>query len=146
MKLMRLPRSHVEERARERGYPISEIQGCFISNEGDGWWMVDVEHPQYPRERVIAMPKWDGAKPGTELASIIAFMGIKPSKGCDCQKRADMMDSWGADGCELNQGVITGWLMSEARRRGVPLPEFMAKRIVRTAIARSRKARDAANG
>jgi glycosyltransferase involved in cell wall biosynthesis len=41
-------RKHLEQRCRQRGYPLAEVMLCVVKQDGDQW-TVDTEHPAYPR-------------------------------------------------------------------------------------------------
>jgi hypothetical protein len=90
-----------------------------------------------PRAVVTAVP---GQGPGTELKRILAFWGIVATPSCACHARADEMDARGPDWCEANQPTILGWLREESQRRRLPFAEVIARRWVRQAIKRARKA------
>lgn len=48
MKLLNLAASDVIAVARRRGVSVESLQPCIVRRNGDRW-MVDVEHPAYPR-------------------------------------------------------------------------------------------------
>ena len=78
--------------------------------------------------------------PGSELKKILASFGIKPEKGCKCERRARYMDKMGCDWCEQNMSQIVGWLQEEHARTKSLLPfvSFAAEKLVRLAIRRAR--------
>jgi hypothetical protein len=79
--------------------------------------------------------------PGTELKALIGGWPfyITPTKGCRCNERAVQMDRLGADWCEKNIDVVSGWLRKEANRRRLPYPEPIGKALIRKAIKRARR-------
>lgn len=77
--------------------------------------------------------------PGTELKKLLSKIGIKASENCSCNKRAKIMDVWGADQCEEKIDEIVGWLKEEATKRKLPFIDFAGKLLVKRAIKNSRK-------
>jgi hypothetical protein len=139
----KLTRQNVYDRARERGYTEDEVQGCFVRDLGDEMWLVDVDHPSYPKPR----EGWPGGKapcggPGTELKKMFRrWLGVKATPNCPCNAHALEMDAWGPDGCETHMGTILGWLEEQAKGRGIPFIRMVVERVVRLAISRVRKRR-----
>lgn len=78
---------------------------------------------------------------GTELKKILGMLGIKPEKGCQCNKRARYMDKMGCDWCEQNLDKIVGWLKEEHERRKMMLPfsAVAARQVVKLAIRRAKR-------
>lgn len=75
-------------------------------------------------------------KPGTKLKNILKKFGIE-SMSCECDEHADLMDEMGVEWCRENEDIIVGWLLREAKKRGVilnNLAKLMAKYIVRKAL------------
>lgn len=137
----KLTRKNVYDRAKERGYTEDEVQGCFVRDLGDGFWIVDVDHPAYPKPR----EGWPGGKapcggPGTELKKLLRrWLGITATPNCSCNARALEMDAWGPDGCETHMQTILDWLREQATARGIPFISFAVERVVRLAIGRVRR-------
>lgn len=50
--------------------------------------------------------------PGTALAAVLRWCGIKPWEGCACESRKRQMDGWGWWGCVRNVGTIWKWIMT----------------------------------
>jgi hypothetical protein len=78
---------------------------------------------------------------GSQLKKMLAWFGMKPSKGCRCERRASHMDRMGCDWCEQNAKTIVGWLQEEHTRQKILLPfvPMAAEQLVRLAIRRARK-------
>lgn len=144
----KLTRQNVYDRAKERGYTEAEVEGCFVRDLGDGFWLVDVAHPAYPKPR----EGWPGGKtpcggPGTELKKMLRrWLGITATPNCSCNAHALEMDAWGPDGCEQRMDTILGWLKEQAQERGIPFIAVVVKRVVSVSISRvrARQARAAA--
>lgn len=140
MNTYQLTRQNVYDRAKERGYTLDQVEGCFIRDLGNGYWLVDVDHPTYPKPR----EGWTGGKapcggPGTELKKILRrWLGIVATPDCLCNAYALEMDNWGPDGCERHMDTILGWLRGQASERGMPFIDGFAARLVRWAIERVR--------
>lgn len=77
--------------------------------------------------------------PGTELKSLLKFIGITASPNCKCNSRAKQMDAWGCDVCETKIDEIVGWLKEEAYNRKLPFVETAAKLLIKRAIKNARK-------
>jgi hypothetical protein len=56
MKVMNLAARDVLARARQRGYSEESVRGCILEDRG-ARWIVDVDHPAYPRARDQAVPE-----------------------------------------------------------------------------------------
>ena len=54
MKLINCNRRHIEQRLRERGVQWKDILPAIVESSGDDY-VVDVEHPAYPR-KIVAVP------------------------------------------------------------------------------------------
>lgn len=78
---------------------------------------------------------------GTELKSLLGWFGMKPTKGCKCERRARLMDSRGCDWCEANLAEIVSWLQEEHERQKILIPFVpkAAESLVKLAIRRARK-------
>lgn len=77
--------------------------------------------------------------PGTELKALLGGWPFyfKPTVGCRCLDRASRMDRLGADWCEQNIDVISGWLREEATNRRLPYADAMGKALIRKAMRRA---------
>lgn len=141
MNTYKLTRQNVYDRAKERGYTEAEVEGCFVRDLGNGVWLVDVDHPAYPKPR----EGWPGGKapcggPGTELKKMLRrWIGVTATPNCSCNAHALEMDAWGPDGCEANLTTIVGWLKEQATARGIPFLSGPAARVVSHAIHRVRR-------
>ena len=144
MNTYKLTRQNVYDRARERGYTEEEVQGCFVKDLDNGFWLVDVSHPAYPKPR----DGWPGGAapcggPGTELKKLFSrWLGVKATPNCSCNAHALEMDGWGPDACEQNMSTILGWLQEQAKGRGIPFFRYPVERVVLLAISRVRRRRD----
>lgn len=72
--------------------------------------------------------------PGCQLKRLLGKLGITSSPGCQCEVRASIMDTWGADECACRMDEIVDWLREEASRRGAPFIEPAARLLVKRAI------------
>lgn len=79
---------------------------------------------------------------GTALKKLLAGppFWFKDAKDCGCSGNASKMDSWGCDECERREDEILGWLRDAASKRGLPFSETVGRWLIRTAIARARRA------
>jgi len=133
-------RKHLEDRCRERGYTIAEVEPCIVMTYADGSIAVDENHEKYPRK-----PKPRGGKPGTELAKLLALLGFKASAGCGCKKRAREMDERGTQWVRENESTVVGWLREEAGKRKLPFLPYAAKVIIRRACRNAERKGDDAD-
>lgn len=78
--------------------------------------------------------------PGTNLKSMLKWIGIRAAPGCSCNKRAKHMDDMGAEWCRQNIETILGWLKEEADKRKLPFVREAVRPMVLLAISRSEKA------
>lgn len=127
-------KTFLEQRCRERGYSLEDVDQCVVRKDGD-IWTIDVDHPAYPRA------KGASGGPGTELKAMLAGwpLYITSSPTCSCNARARQMDLWGPDECERQMDVILGWLKEQADSRGLPFIRPAVRLMVRRAISRARK-------
>ena len=137
--LIRCERAHLEARCVERGYTLSEVMPCVVSQDGEHW-TVDVGHDAYPSVSRIASKETPGSGPGTELKRLLSAAGISASPGCACLARAAEMDRQGVEWCEQNTDLIVGWLREQAAARGLPFLDVAGRLLVRRAIRNARKA------
>jgi glycosyltransferase involved in cell wall biosynthesis len=56
--------------------------------------------------------------PGTELTLMMEDLGVVAPPGCDCKKRAKMMDLWGVEGCKKKRDEIVQWIEDSKTRWG----------------------------
>lgn len=110
------------------GYPVCRLDSTLNYQ----WWAHrDMKGPahvwHYARpvgktdaERLALMSVRAGVSPGpgTELKRMLTALGIVPPVGCQCERRAALMDEWGAEGCRRRRTEIVGWLTEEWQRLG----------------------------
>lgn len=60
-----------------------------------------------------------GFGPGTELAALLASIGIKELPGCGCKKKMAQMDRWGVNGCKERFEEIVGWMRDGYDKAGL---------------------------
>ena len=72
--------------------------------------------------------------PGTELKKLLGMIGIKSKPTCSCNRRAEMMNHFGAAWCRKNIETIVDWLQEEATKRGLLFLRSPAKMLVKRAI------------
>jgi len=77
--------------------------------------------------------------PGTQLAKVFEWFGIRPVPGCKCAEHIKQMNEWGPDECLKRIPEILNWLGEEARRQQLPFVKTGARALVHLAIRRSRK-------
>jgi len=56
--MIRCHKSHLEARCKQRGYRLEDVMGCVVEQDGDRW-LVDPDHPDYPRKREKWQPPID---------------------------------------------------------------------------------------
>lgn len=71
----------------------------------------------HPTEPAPARPAPRGG-PGTELAALVAKLGLKREGCVPCQDWAGWMDALGAEGCRQNEGAIVARLRAEQAQLG----------------------------
>jgi hypothetical protein len=121
-------------RAAERGYKISEVMPCVVSQDGD-MWTIDDNHPAYCRPRV--KPEPPPAPPrgsGTAMKGMLKRIGITSSPTCRCNARARDMDAKGLQWVRDNIDTVSGWLREEADKRKLPYVDLAGKTLIRLAI------------
>ena len=79
-----------------------------------------------------------GTGPGSQLKRMLSKIGIQPSPGCQCNKRAALMDKRGADWCEEHLEEIVAWLREEAQRAHLPFVDLAGRILIRRAIKLAR--------
>lgn len=91
---------HLKSRCRERGFTLAEVMPCVVSTEND-FWIVDPDHPAYPRERrTVRTPPRPGL--GDMVSAGLAAVGITPERvsrvlgrPCGCKERAAKLNELG---------------------------------------------------
>ena len=84
------------------------------------------------------MPQTIG--PGTELANLLKWFGIKAKeKGCGCKSMQKKMDKGGPQWCRDNKNEILDHLAKEAKKRGLPFVKLAASKLLDLAIRRSER-------
>lgn len=73
-------------------------------------------------------------RPGTMLKKILGWLGLKPHKGCRCDRYARAMDAYGAWWCVCNVGQIYIWLREGAERSEIKFWAFPAVVLILLAI------------
>ena len=78
--------------------------------------------------------------PGTELANLLKWFGIKAKeKGCGCKSMQKKMDKGGPQWCRDNKEEILTHLEKEAKKRGLPFVKLAASKLLDLAIRRSER-------
>jgi len=142
MNLMKLRRADVEARAITRGFRIEDVESCFVEEVSDSVWIVDVDHPSYPKASIPPEQQpLPTSGPGTELSKLLKRFGIEPTPTCACRAKAAEMDAWGADECEKPERIaeVVGVMRAEAEARGLPFLDVAGRLLVRRAIANARR-------
>ena len=74
-------------------------------------------------------------RPGHMLGTAIRLVtGEQAGGGCACNDRRRLMDTWGWWGCWKRRGLIAGWLVEEAEKRGHAISGSKALGLLRAAI------------
>lgn len=88
---IRCHRQHLSQRCAERGYSLEEVMPCVVERDGE-IWLVDVDHPAYPRPRGL----------GDRVELALKSVGITPEKvskitgkPCNCGKRKEWLNRLG---------------------------------------------------
>lgn len=81
--------------------------------------------------------------PGSILHGMFAALGIKSTPTCSCRRHAMEMNEKGIEWCEENLPTILSWLKDETQKRKLPWSETVASLVVKKAINRSKKYREA---
>lgn len=71
---------------------------------------------------------------GSQIKSILGRMGIKASKGCGCNRKAQEIDRKGLSWAKKNKGKIVSMLQEEAAKRSLPFSRTAATGLVNLAI------------
>ena len=115
---------------------------CVIAQDGEKW-IVDVNHPAYPRAsgRVHwpSLPVSRG--PGAELSRLLKRFGFEPAPTCSCRAKAAEMDAWGCDECSKPERIeeVVGVMRAEAKARGLPFIDAVGRMLVKRAIHNARR-------
>ena len=142
MKLMKLLRFDVEARAITRGFRIEDVQPCLVEQVNESVWIVDVDHPAYPRvSRLPEQQPLPKSGPGTELSKLLKRFRIEPTPTCACRAKAAEMDAWGCEECEKPERIaeVVAVMRAEAEARGLPFLDVAGRLLVRRAIANARR-------
>ena len=138
-------RAHLEARCQERGYALADVMPCVVDQDGDQW-IIDPQHPAYPRATAPDVVAEASSGPGTELKRLLAGWPfyITATPDCSCNRVAAEMDAWGPDLCEQPEKMdyIIAAFRENAAKRGLPFIDAAGRMLVRRAIklARRRKA------
>lgn len=125
------------ERLFERGYTWDEVLPCVVAEDGD-MVTVDETHPAYPKEAKPGhVPQPSGV--GSEVKRLLAMVGIKPTPGCKCNRRAELMDLHSIQWNLANVDLIAEWMHEEAKARNLPFSSMAAKLLIRRAIRNAEK-------
>jgi hypothetical protein len=92
--------------------------------------------PPVARTATQSAPAASGG-PGTELAALLASLGIEEPPGCRCKAHARMMDEWGADGCVRRRGEILEWITEAYAKTGYFARAKAAALAVTTGLAKT---------
>jgi len=144
-------------RCNQRGYSLEEVMPCVIEQKDGDVWMIDVDHPAYPsrskenfehpsykimkdiKEGKIKNDIYIGEGVGTEIKKLLAWMNIRPTANCSCNKRAKLLNEKGILWCKENQEAICVWLKEEAINRKLPFFKYGAMKIIKMAISRAER-------
>lgn len=65
--------------------------------------------------------------PGTELKTLLGYMGFEMQLGCSCRAKAALMDQNGTQWCREHRDEIAGWLRESYQKLGwLDLPKAVA--------------------
>lgn len=120
--------------------PISAVTGPDFAAVSKNITAAVTGSPQGQPAPAPAQPPSDGTGPGSQLKRYLSSIGIKASPNCSCNARAQYMDFMGTVWCENNIDTIVGWLKEEAEKRKLPFLDWPARKLVKKAIAASKKA------
>lgn len=92
-------KKHLMQRCAERGYSVSEVMPCVVSQDGDEW-TIDESHSAYPREQKPA-GLGDMVAAGLDAFGITkdrvqALASAVGIKDCGCKQRQQAMNEFGA--------------------------------------------------
>lgn len=61
--------------------------------------------------RAQPAPFWNPTVgPGSRLTEMLSKIGVTDKPGCDCKKKAGLMDVWGVKGCRIHYTTLLSWL------------------------------------
>ena len=124
--------------------------------KGPGWFRLCQNAPGYfaaweqgrgpgqnipPPEVEVSRCAGPPGGPGTELARLLWWFGLKDRPECPCKAKARQMDHWGPEKCLQNLDRIVRWLRHEAKVRKLPFSRKAAQLVVVLAIRRAERAR-----
>jgi len=134
-------KKHLIARCEQRGYSVEEVMPCVIEQREGDIWVIDVNHPAYPKSRRDDfVPKNDiGEGVGTELKKILSWMRIKSTPTCSCNQRAKTMNDNGIEWCKENVDQICDWLQEESEKRKIPFFRYGANKLLKLAISRAER-------
>lgn len=148
--LVKVTLKQLADRCIDAGYDFDNAYKSVVSRNGD-ILMMDTEHKTFPfqlmeaaeAERTLGPRHLEkefakqvlGEGVGTELKLLLStYLGIRPSLGCKCMKRAKEMNSRGLEWCELNKERIVSWLREEAKNKKLPFINSVAHTVLNIAI------------
>lgn len=110
--------------------PSSQAAGAIVRTFGD----------KIDRTRAVAASDEpsSGGGAGTELATLLSWLGYEYTPDCNCRGYAATMDRNGIEWCEQNISTIVGWLKYEANAREIPFSKIAAVAVVRLAISKAK--------
>lgn len=133
--LVRLRIASVRQASANRleGY-YDDVISSSVRSDGASVWITGEDYA-----RIASTYRLGGA--GTELKSVLGWLGISGDAKCQCNKRARYMDRMGCEWCEQNLDTIVGWLKEEHQRRKmlVPFSAMAARQVVKLAIRRAKR-------
>jgi hypothetical protein len=100
--MIRCHRSHLENRCKQRGYLLADVMGCVVEQDGDRW-LIDTNHPAYPRKR----EEWKPIPIGDLVERGLTAIGITKERveqwtrtegkpgGCGCADRQRWLNEVG---------------------------------------------------
>lgn len=100
--MIRCHRQQLEDRCKQRGYTLAEVMPCVVEQDGDRW-LIDVDHPAYPRRRA----EWKPIMVGDLVEKALTSVGITKERvekltrtegqpgGCGCGARKKWLNEQG---------------------------------------------------
>jgi hypothetical protein len=100
--MIRCHKSHLESRCKQRGYRLADVMPCVIEQHGDEW-LIDPNHPAYPRNRGT----WKPIDVGRVVENALQSVGITKDRvekltgtagkpgGCGCAARKQWLTEAG---------------------------------------------------
>jgi hypothetical protein len=71
---------------------------------------------------------------GTEMAKLLADLGVEYTESCRCLEYARRMNARGVQWCRRNRYLISAWLGLEVKERGMPFDRDAAYVVIDQAI------------